>query len=85
MAATLIPPPPDGIPDNARDIVPHEGNGGFLGWTFRTRHRFTLRTSYYAVRPDGTTDPARCATLLDAVNYLRGPAGLPALVNDHDS
>jgi hypothetical protein len=85
MTETVIPPLPEGLPTAGRDIVPHEGNGIFLGWTFQVRHRFGLRIVYYFIRPGGESEPVPCRSLLEAVNYLRGPAGLSALVNEHDN
>lgn len=70
------------LPHGARDVVPHEVNGVFLGWTYSQRHRFTRRTTYRFVHADGTAPDLSRPRLLDAVNCLRGPAGLPALVDE---
>jgi len=85
MTAHTAPP---GIPDTtvlprgARGLVSHEGGGTFLGWTFCTLSTFTRRISWYFIRPEGTLG-ARCADHLEALNCLRGPAGLPALIDEY--
>ena len=86
MSTIFIPPAeapelPE-LPNGAYDIVPHEAGGVFLGWTFATKSRFTRRVQHHYVRPNGAMESLRCTSLTDAVNFLRGPAGLDALVNE---
>lgn len=86
MSTIFIPPTeapelPE-LPDGAYDIVPHEAGGTFLGWTFATKSRFARRVQHHYVRPNGAMESLRCTSLTDAVNFLRGPAGLDALVSE---
>ena len=71
------------IPANAHDLVPHEADGLFLGWTYQIRSIFPWRTRWYCVHPDGTNDELPCSSLTDAVNRLRGPHGLLALYDEN--
>lgn len=82
LAPQLKVPALPQLPDDAYDVIPHEAEGVFLGWTFTTRSRFPRRTRHHCVRPDKSMESLRCTSLTDAVNLLRGPAGLPALVDE---
>lgn len=72
----LTPPAP--LPDGACDLVEHWEGDAFLGWTFRIRGGLFRLPGHGYIRPDGSTEAIRRMTPTDAVNFLRGPAGLPA-------
>lgn len=83
MTAPTTEPGIPHLPNRSRDLGVYEVGDTFLGWTFCTLSRLTRRISWYFIRPEGTLG-IRCASRMEALNYLRGPAGLPALVPDED-
>jgi len=85
MSITTFEPrrTPGPIPANARDLVPHEADGVFLGWTYRLRSIFPWHTRWCFITPDGFEGGALCTSLTDAVNHLRGPHRLEALYDEN--
>lgn len=71
------------IPPNARDLVPHEANSVFLGWTYRIHSVFPWGSRWYHLTPGGTGRGLPSSSLTDAVNHLRGPHGLDALYDEN--
>ena len=83
MSAPTLQPGIPKLPEGARDLLRYEDGSMFLGWTCYTLSRFTRRITWYFIRPqDG--EAVRCASNREAMNSLRGPAGLTALVTEDD-
>ena len=72
----LTPPVP--LPEGSCELTEHREDDLLLGWTFRVRRGIFRLPGYGYIRPDGTTEAIRRISFTDAVNFLRGPAGLPA-------
>jgi hypothetical protein len=77
--------PPDSeplpLPVGAFDVTEQRAEGVFLGWTCRTRNWLTRKVSCHSIWPDRTTS-SRFASMTDALNFLRGPQGMTALIEE---